>query len=253
MIQRKDGGWLFISHAHEDIEQVRKIRNYLEEEGFNPIVFFLKSKTNRWLLDRLIKKEIRARKWFILVDSPASRSSYWVRREYEYAHKQADRIRLKVDLKKEVIPQLKGIVSRTRVILTYARCDAEIANCIRDKLIQNDFQVWCNCEDMTMVDSCTNAFSALIDNTVREGLFLLLITESAQNNNSLLRELERMIEFECHFVPVIIGNVGLTAKWRYYFDFYGTTEAIHMWHGLTEGSLNRLVEDIIAFQERDTL
>ena len=126
MMQWDDGGWLFISHAHEDIEQVRKIRNYLEADGYNPIVFFLKSKTLPWTLNRLIKREIRARKWFVLVDSPASRESKWVQREVRYAEKQKGKIKLTVDLSKDIIPQLKFIVRRTesfcRMLLLTENC-----------------------------------------------------------------------------------------------------------------------------------
>lgn len=38
----KNGGWVFISHSHQDISLVRKIRNHLESLGFEPLMFFLK-------------------------------------------------------------------------------------------------------------------------------------------------------------------------------------------------------------------
>lgn len=38
----KDGGWIFISHSHLDIDIVRRIRNKLEDRGFEPLMFFLK-------------------------------------------------------------------------------------------------------------------------------------------------------------------------------------------------------------------
>ena len=36
------GGWVFISHSHQDIDLVRKIRNHFERLGFEPLMFYLK-------------------------------------------------------------------------------------------------------------------------------------------------------------------------------------------------------------------
>mgnify|MGYP000410830220 CR=1 FL=1 len=38
----KNGGWIFIFHSHLDIDIVRRIRNKLEDRGFEPLMFFLK-------------------------------------------------------------------------------------------------------------------------------------------------------------------------------------------------------------------
>ncbi len=32
-------GWILISHSHQDIELVRRIRNHFEKLGFEPLVF----------------------------------------------------------------------------------------------------------------------------------------------------------------------------------------------------------------------
>lgn len=38
----KNGGGIFIFHSHLDIDIVRRIRNKLEDRGFEPLMFFLK-------------------------------------------------------------------------------------------------------------------------------------------------------------------------------------------------------------------
>ena len=59
------GGYVFVSHSHLDIEQVRKIRNFLEDSGMEPILFYLRSmdcedKEKLKTLKRLIFDEIDA-------------------------------------------------------------------------------------------------------------------------------------------------------------------------------------------------
>ena len=64
-----EGGYMFISHSHLDIEKVRKIRNALEEAGFDPLCFYLKCLTDEDEVEGLIKREIDAREWFVYIDS----------------------------------------------------------------------------------------------------------------------------------------------------------------------------------------
>lgn len=82
-----DGAWIFVSHSNRDIEKVREIRNELERRGYNPVLFFLKCmetpETDDRLLWQLIEREIKAREWFILCDSPNARNSAAVLREME--------------------------------------------------------------------------------------------------------------------------------------------------------------------------
>lgn len=65
----KEGGWVFLSHSHQDINKVRKIRNLLEQRGFEPLLFFLKCLTDDDEIEDLIKREITEREWFIYVVS----------------------------------------------------------------------------------------------------------------------------------------------------------------------------------------
>ena len=61
-----NGGFLFISHSHKDMDKVRQLRNNLEDEGYEPLCFYLKAlDDSEEELDDLIKREIDAREWFI--------------------------------------------------------------------------------------------------------------------------------------------------------------------------------------------
>lgn len=62
--------WIFVSHSTRDIIKVRLIRNYLEREGANPLLFRLAYAEGRnQLLWHLLQREIEARQFFLLCRS----------------------------------------------------------------------------------------------------------------------------------------------------------------------------------------
>jgi len=78
------GAWIFLSHSNKDFEKVREIRNELEKRGHKPIMFYLKCLENdNAILPELLRREIAAREWFILCDSPNAQASRYVRDEVE--------------------------------------------------------------------------------------------------------------------------------------------------------------------------
>ena len=83
-LKKAKGGYIFLSHSHDDIEKVREIRNSLEKNGFEPLCFYLKCLDDDSEIEDLIKREIDAREWFVFVNSENSRRSKWVTLEREY-------------------------------------------------------------------------------------------------------------------------------------------------------------------------
>ena len=64
-----EGFWVFVSHSTKDFEKERLVRNALEDSGFRPILFYLKCMENEDEINELLKREIDARRRFILCDS----------------------------------------------------------------------------------------------------------------------------------------------------------------------------------------
>ena len=85
------GGYVFLSHSHQDIQIVRQIRNAMEEAGFEPLCFYLKCLSDDDEIEGLIKREIDAREWFVYLDSPNARSSAWVTKERKYIESLGDK------------------------------------------------------------------------------------------------------------------------------------------------------------------
>lgn len=80
----KEEVFIFVSHSHNDLNKVRLIRNYLESLGAEPILFFLKSKTDEDEIMQLIKDEIDARIWFIYCRSYNAEHSRWCQSELDH-------------------------------------------------------------------------------------------------------------------------------------------------------------------------
>lgn len=114
---KSEGGYVFVSHAHKDIHEIRKIRNVLEENGLEPICFYLRClNDNDEILD-LIKREIDAREWFLLVDSKNARESNWVKTEVEYIKSKDSKkmISVSLDNQEDILPVLNRLSNSMRV------------------------------------------------------------------------------------------------------------------------------------------
>ena len=85
MSNEKKSEWIFVAHSNLDYDKVCRVRNEFERYGHKPILFYLKclNETPDQLID-LLKREISARKWFILCNSENARKSPIVQEEVAY-------------------------------------------------------------------------------------------------------------------------------------------------------------------------
>lgn len=93
----KCNGYFFISHSSMDLVKVRKIRNEIENNGGNPILFYLKCLDNdspqgddEKELKNIISREIKARHRFILCKSKYTEPplcSKWIQWEKDVVQK----------------------------------------------------------------------------------------------------------------------------------------------------------------------
>ena len=95
---KAEGGFVFVSHSHADIAQVRQLRNALEQAGFEPLCFYLKCMDKceedpalREELRSLLLREIDAREWFVYVNSKHSENSSWVQYERDCVAKSGNK------------------------------------------------------------------------------------------------------------------------------------------------------------------
>jgi hypothetical protein len=132
-----EGAWIFLSHSHNDIKEVRRVRDALEAKGHNPLLFFLKCLDDSSEVDDLIRREIEARNFFLLCDSPNAQASRWVQHEVELIKSMKGKVYRSIDLGGPWRRQLDAIDDLTRqatVFLSYSHADRAVADQMALKL-----------------------------------------------------------------------------------------------------------------------
>ncbi|MCD7957553.1 MAG: TIR domain-containing protein [Lachnospiraceae bacterium] len=230
---KKDGGWVFISHSHLDIEVVRKIRNQLEACGFEPLMFYLKCLNDDDEIESLIRREIDEREWFIYVESENALNSRWVRSEREYISQLSGKKIFTIDINKDIAQQVNKITRQLKVFISCSSYDREIFETIKKALVKRDFLVYDPFEMPVGNDWLLQMRDAL-DETVQNGFALLLISEHTKNNAYMKKEIDFAFEAGGKIVPVFIGNATLGDGWDprirelqgIYLDEFPTTEQV---------------------------
>lgn len=218
-LQKSQGGYIFLSHSHKDIEKVRQIRDSLEHDGFEPLCFFLKCLDDDSEIEDLIMREIDAREWFIFVDSENSRNSKWVNKERAYIRRTNRKKILTVNLNdwQAVDRALHKISHNLRVFICASNQDGALAQRIKTKLEQRDYLVFFQAESFSQGSGASYATvvqSELIQAS-QEGGVLLLVTPSMMNSVFVERELSFAIQQGGNIIPIIVGNHALTPGFEY--------------------------------------
>jgi len=238
MIEQKDG-WLFLSHSNEDFEPVCQIRNTLEKHGFRPITFFLKCITDKSELDNLIKREIEARKWFVYVESENSKRSNWVQKEREYAEA-LNKKSFTINLDGNYTEQLRNIIRRTTVFVSYSQSDETIADSILKELGNHDFQIrW---HPSYLTNDWPKQMEKMIDTA---GTCVLLISNNSVNSHHFRVESYRAFSQEHTTLAVMIGDVQLKNGLENYIP---ELPQVRMSDPPTAQELQSLIQKIIELQ-----
>lgn len=98
----KVNGWVFLSHPSKDYEQVKIIRDYLELNNFNAIMFYLHSfndTSKEKQVQDLILNEIDARNIFVSCNSHNADTSKWVKIEKNHVRYKKNIIKVDIDLR----------------------------------------------------------------------------------------------------------------------------------------------------------
>lgn len=243
-MSNKSGGWVFISHSHQDISLVRQIRNYLEGMGFEPLMFFLKCLSDDDEIEELIKREIREREWFLFADSPNARVSKWVQTERAYIEtltgKRVFTIDLKADLEQQ-LREIRRIGRQMRVFLSYAYPDTRLAEKLRDKFIQRDMLVHWD-RDLTAGVDWAQSARAEVENACREGFVVLLITEAFAKSACVRQEIQSAIAAKGKIVPVFVGKATLPPD---LLQELGDVQGCTVAEDPSEEALDQIVEQVL--------
>jgi len=213
--------YFFISHSHLDLEKVRIIRNVIEETFFyEPILFFLKCLSDESELQDLIQREISERIWFVYCKSENAERSKYVQQERAYLQKLLDsgkRINvLEIELDEFEIwdkdchdyirKQIAYHIRTSKMFISYARADAQVAHELHAELTKRGFSVWM---DTDMASACVwdeTVSSKIKENSYKDGVFLFLVSPRSLNSPFVHNELRYAMEHGAMIVPVYLTD-----------------------------------------------
>lgn len=208
---RNSDPWVFISHSSKDFESVRLVRNALEKKGYRPILLYLKCMDNENEIDALLKREIDARHWFILCDSPNAQASKYVQSEVKYIrsrHRTYDIIDINKinisnpDIEDEVLNLLRPFQQKKSIFLNYSIKDNEFAAILAEKLRSIGFTVF-NEDSINQLTKSEEIFQKV-------GCVISLITPDWANSAFAIREVESVYSVSADKIyPVMICTTNL--------------------------------------------
>lgn len=215
-LNKSKGGYIFLSHSHDDIEKVRKLRNMLEDEGFEPLCFYLKCLEDEEEIADLIKREIDAREWFVFVDSENSRKSRWVKLERDYITKTDQKKILSVCIDEDdaINDLVNRIKHNLRVFISYSHFDSALENTVREKLKEKDYLVFSD-EDLCVGSDWVEEISNMIADASKDGCVIALITENSMRSEYVKKEIMFAVQEKGNVIPVLVGDVRMDDSLRY--------------------------------------
>lgn len=183
--------WIFLSHSSEDFDKVRKIRNYLEEKSFRPLMFYLKCLESEEEIYDLITREIDVRTRFILCDSENARASDWVKKEMNYISSQnPPRSFLRIDLSNSddiIHRQLDSYVNQMNIYISCTRNQNDLFRRIRLRLNKYDLNVLPDFEHLGGVDYAQE-LEKQISHAANNGYYIFLYSKDISNNSWVSKE-----------------------------------------------------------------
>lgn len=213
MIDNNDSIYIFLSHSHHDYEKVSRLRNLLEEEGFKPLMFFLKAFENpkyEHLLKPIIKEEIDQRQRFILCRSENTKESAWVKFEEDYikSKKRAYEI-VDLDSPQEVQKNaIRNYRRRSRVFISSQRSLSLNISILHSKLKERGFVPFVDSLDIMPGESFIDTIASNIKKAANDGYVLYLINSDSRTDWED-RELLYALKFSARIVPIWVKGEEL--------------------------------------------
>ena len=186
---------IFLSHAHKDIEKVRKLREIFESLEFDPLIFYLQClDDNNNELEDFIKREIDARNVFIYCKSQNAEKSEWVQKELQYIRKSNIKRLYTIDIDLplnqtlvSLLISLSEFIKRNSIFIScsHSNQDRLLCKTIKDILTQYGYNV-IRYEKLENQDK----HDTVVKETIKNGIFLPIITNNYMNSVYCMSELE---------------------------------------------------------------
>lgn len=235
-------GYVFISHSHNDIDKVRKIRNFLEEEGFEPLCFYLKCLNDDSEIEELIKREIDAREWFVFVDSENSRKSKWVQLEREYIRKTDKKkiITLEIDNPDSCNKTVDKILHNLRVCVVSSGRDYQVSARFQSALEKKDYLVF-GSRNFNGEQNFWQQTKRAVVKAAKEGLVIALLSEASMKSAYISWEILTALKKGGNVIPVLLGDAELSEE---YAPLLSNREIYRLSYSPTDEEITDVIDQI---------
>ncbi|PUB89323.1 MAG: hypothetical protein B6D72_10455 [gamma proteobacterium symbiont of Ctena orbiculata] len=216
--EKKANGWVFISHASEDYEDVRVVRNYLEDRGFSALMFYLKSlehESRKEQIKKLIGWEISARNIFVLCNSIHAQNSEWVQWESDYVKALPNKIYKTIDIvaftdgKESELKKLDYLTKKATIYLSYTHKDKDKVDKISAHLNSLGYKVYDGSTALEGGDDIEEVMEQALSEAARNGVVLMFLSENAKRSKWFWDEKSRALHSGASIIPVVIDDVGI--------------------------------------------
>lgn len=253
--EQKANGWVFLSHSSRDYENVKIVRNYLEENGFSALMFYLKcleEDDKKDKIQELIKWEISARNIFVLCNSEVAKKSKWVEWETDYVKNQPGKIYKEIDIDKlryqkcTQLSILDDLMNRATLYFSYSSKDRTKVDIVYEKLNSIGFRIFKDISDMKKGRNDQIIQSKLheaLQETSGQGVVVIFLSENAKSSPWFWKEKGVALEQEAFIIPIRLDNVSIDE-----FPAFRNLQYIDMRDGINDNQINRLINII---NERD--
>lgn len=217
--ENKANGWVFISHSSKDYEDVKIIRNYLEESGFSALMFYLKSLEDpkkRKLTQQLINWEIEERNIFVFCQSKSSKSSKWVQDEIEYIKNFPEKIYVEIDINKlkyekcTQLSKLDSLMKKSTIFFSYSQKDKDFVMKFYEYLKLEGFKVWITNQNIQWGDSIAKKINEALIESSKNGHILLFISKNYLESSWCYEEMQIALNLSINkkasILPIIIDE-----------------------------------------------
>ena len=232
---KQSDAWVFVSHSNRDLAAVRRVRNELESQSANPILFFLKCVEDHEELDKLIEREIRARHFFLLCDSVNAQGSNWVQQEVALVRSLPNKRIGELDVGDpwhEQQKAIKALLENATVFLSYTLTDQKLGRVrpYAEFLASEDFAVFDPMVDLRPGMQWEDTIERALREAAHGGHLIQFLSGETFRSPFVAQEFAYLVEVSGATVggryPILITldpleDLPLTSPWREYFILDG--------------------------------
>jgi hypothetical protein len=219
--EKKANGWIFLSHSSRDYEDVKIVRNYLEENGFSALMFYLKcleKPEKKNLIKPLIKDEIESRNIFVSCKSEASKKSSWFRWENYLVYKLKNKIVKTIDIdtlkykRATALSILDDLINFATLYFIYHSNDNSRVEKIYKELNLKGFKILKNNpKETSLKDEKMKSFNSAIESVSEQGTVFIFLSKHVLKSEWFWSEKDMILNTKNKnfIIPILLDDVKI--------------------------------------------